>query len=374
MHRARDRLVALGFAFLFDVPAGEREEHVVEGRLPHLDVVHQHSRVVQRPHDDRRQARGRVHSCTQRPPVVADGDVTGHQRRHGRDGRCVRLGQGHFEPGAPARLLQFLRRPLRNDPSVVDDHDVVGQLVGLLEVLGRQQHGDALAEQFADGLPDPLPRRRVQPGRRLVQEQDRGTGHQGAGQVQPPAHAARVALQHAVGGVGQLELRQELGGPGPGRGPAHVRQLTDQHQVLAPREQRVQRRILGGHADVAAYLRRVPQHVDAGHRRRTRIGPGQRGQHPHGGRLAGAVRAQEAEDGAGRHGDVDTRQRLGLPVALGQPFGLDHEVSSHRHPYRSLSKLLSKGMVRPLLTCRQVGVADNSPVRCRTEWTRSPPT
>ena len=129
------------------------------------------------------------------------------------------------------------------------------------------------------------------PGRRLVQEQHRRPGHQGAGQVQPPAHAARVALDHAVGGVGQLELRQELLGPGPGLRPAHVRQLTDQHQVLAPREQRVQRRVLGGHADVAPHLRRVPQHVDAGHRRRPRIGPGQRGQHPHGGRLAGAVRA-----------------------------------------------------------------------------------
>ena len=64
----------------------------------------------------------------------------------------------HLQAGAPARLLQFLRRPVRNDPAVVDDHDVVGQLVGLLQVLRRQQDGDALAEQLADGFPDPLPR------------------------------------------------------------------------------------------------------------------------------------------------------------------------------------------------------------------------
>ena len=47
--------------------------------------------------------------------------------------------------------------PSRDDPPVVHDHDVVGQLVGLLEVLRRQQHGHALAEQLPDGLPDPLP-------------------------------------------------------------------------------------------------------------------------------------------------------------------------------------------------------------------------
>ena len=101
------------------------------------------------------------------------------------------------------------------------------------------------------------------PSRRLVQEQHGRPGHQGAGQVQPAAHAARVALDHPVGGVGQLELRQQLLGPGPGVGPTEVRQLADQHQVLAPGQQWVQRRVLGGHADVASHLARVPQHVDA---------------------------------------------------------------------------------------------------------------
>ena len=168
---------------------------------------------------DGRQTRRRVHAGAQVPPVVAHGDRARHQRRHGPDGSRVRLGQRHLQAGAPARLLQLLRRPLGDDPAVVHDHDVVGQLVGLLQVLRRQQHGDALAEQLPDGLPHPLPRRRVQPRRRLVQEQDRRPRHQRAGQVQPPAHAARVALDHPVGGVGQLELRQQLLGPGPGRRP-----------------------------------------------------------------------------------------------------------------------------------------------------------
>ena len=266
----------------------------------------------------------------------------------------MRLGQGHLQAGTAARLLQFERRPLGDDLAVVDDHDVMGQLVGLLQVLRRQQNGDALSQQLADGLPDPQAARRVQPRRRLVEEEHRRAGHQRPGQVQPSPHAAGVTLHHPVGRVGQLELGQEFLGPGPGGRPAQVGQLADEHQVLAPGQQRVQRRVLGGDADVAPHLARVAQHVDARHRGRSRIGAGQRGQDPHAGCLAGTVRAQEAEDGAGGDGKVHPGQGLGGAVAFGQSFRLDHEFGSHRHPYRSLSKLVSTGIVSRILTCRQV--------------------
>ena len=81
-------------------------------------------------------------------------------------------------------------------------------------------------------------------------------------QVQPAPHAARVALEHPVGRVGQLELGEQLGRPGPRRRPAHVGELADQDQVLAPGQQRVERGVLGGHADVASHLARVLHDVD----------------------------------------------------------------------------------------------------------------
>ena len=55
-----------------------------------------------------------------------------------------------------------------------------------------------------------------------------------ARQVQPPAHAARVALEDPVGGVGQLELGQQLGRPGPGRRAPMSHSSPDQDQVLSP--------------------------------------------------------------------------------------------------------------------------------------------
>ena len=98
--------------------------------------------------------------------------------------------------------------------AVVDDHDPVGQLVGLLQVLGGEQHRGALGHQLPDDLPQVDPRPRVQAGGRLVQEQDRGPADQAGAQVQPAAHAPRVGLHGAVGGVGQAEALEQIGRPG----------------------------------------------------------------------------------------------------------------------------------------------------------------
>ena len=56
----------------------------------------------------------------------------------------------------------------------VDDADPVGELVGLLEVLGGEEDRHAeLVVQPPDLLPDPGAAHRVEPGGRLVEEQDR---------------------------------------------------------------------------------------------------------------------------------------------------------------------------------------------------------
>ena len=77
------------------------------------------------------------------------------------------------------------------------------------------------ADQLLDDLPQVVAALGVEAGGGLVEEEHRGPGHQGGGQVEAAAHAARVGLERAVAGVGQVELLEQLGGPGghDGRGP-----------------------------------------------------------------------------------------------------------------------------------------------------------
>ena len=96
------------------------------------------------------------------------------------------------------RSLSSQRRALGDDPAVVDDHDVVGELVGLLEVLGREQQGRAVAHEVAQHVPELDPAARVQPGGRLVEEEHRRRGDQADREVEPAPHAAGVGLDHLV--------------------------------------------------------------------------------------------------------------------------------------------------------------------------------
>jgi hypothetical protein len=192
---------------------------------------------------------------------------------------------------AAAALLQFAGRPVGDHLAVIDHHDAVRQGVRLVQVLGGQQQGDAGADQIPDHLPDALPAHRVQAGGRLIQEQHGRLRQQAGRQVQPAPHAAGIALDYPVGGVGQLEELEQFGGPRPGLARSHPAQLADQHEVLPAGQQPVQGGVLGGHADLPAHRGRPGQHVDAGHPGLARVRPRQRGQDPHGCGLPGSVRA-----------------------------------------------------------------------------------
>ena len=97
---------------------------------------------------------------------------------------------------------------------MVDDDDVVGQQVGLLEVLRREQHAwHPTTDQVADDAPHLLAAADVEPRGRLVEDQHRRRGDQGAGEVEAAAHAAGVGLGRSVAGVGQVEPLEQLAGP-----------------------------------------------------------------------------------------------------------------------------------------------------------------
>ena len=93
---------------------------------------------------------------------------------------------------------------------VVDDDDVVGEIVGLLEVLRGEQHGDAGGGEVLDHAPQLDPALRVETGRGLVEEEHRWTVHERAGKVEAPAHPTREGAHHPVGGVVEREVLEQL--------------------------------------------------------------------------------------------------------------------------------------------------------------------
>jgi hypothetical protein len=98
------------------------------------------------------------------------------------------------------------RGPGSDDLAVVDDPDLVGEDLRLLEVVGREEHRAAVALQAPDHLPDRPTGLGVESGRRLVQETDLGVVGEREGEAQLLLLAARKRVEAAVRLVQQVDL------------------------------------------------------------------------------------------------------------------------------------------------------------------------
>ena len=172
-------------------------------------------------------------------------------------GRSPACGDGHDERGRTGLVLQLQRRALGDDRAAVDHDDVVGELVGLLEVLRRQQQGGPVGDELAQHLPQLHPRARVEARGRLVEEQHRRRRDQAHREVEPSPHAAGVGLGGAVAGVGEREALEQLVARAPDVGRVEAVELADQAEVLPTGQQLVDGRGLPGQPHAAAHGRRA---------------------------------------------------------------------------------------------------------------------
>ena len=200
--------------------------------------------------------------------------------------------------GLPISRLQLRRRALGDDPAVVDDPDAVGEHVGLLEVLRRQEDGHALvAREPADLLPERGAALRVE----ARSSARRGRGSTGVDQrereVEPALHAARVRADLAV--AGRRRARR-------GRAARSISSCR-----FAPRmpcseacSRRCSRPVRNGSSAVSCSAAPIAARTCGPSRTTSKPatvarpagGREERGQHVDGRRLAGAVRAEEAVD------------------------------------------------------------------------------
>ena len=228
-------------------------------------------------------------------------------------------------------VLQLRGGALGDHGAVVDDHDVVGEHVGFLEVLRGEQDGGAATHERLDHAPELVAALGVESGGGLVEEEHGRAVHERGGEVEATAHAAGVRARHAVGGVAERELLEQLVGAGGDLRRRQVRQLAHQREVLATGEVLVDRGVLAGEADAPSHPLRVLAHVDAEHAGGSPVGLEQGGEHPHGRGLARAVGPEQAEDLAFGHLERDPFHRLDIAEALHQFVGHDRRSCHERH-------------------------------------------
>src|SRR5437763_684410 len=244
-------------SFLAQRAAGLGQEHVVEARPVQLDRAEGQARAVERAQDLRDRGRAGVHV---QPQAVVDRLQLAHVRLAVEQLRRARAGavEAHRDHVAGHLPLQRVGGTLGDDLPVVDDRDPVVEGVGFLEVVRGDEDRHALSAQPADLLPHVRPALRVQPGRRLVEEDDLRLVDDAERHVDAAALPAGVGLALAVGELGPLEALDGL------RGQLARLRLADavepglQYQFFA-RGHGVPRAAALGHVpDPPAYLTRAP--------------------------------------------------------------------------------------------------------------------
>ena len=177
----------------------------------------------------------------------------------------------------------------------------------------------AVGDQALDRAPHLGPARRVEAGRRLVEEDDRAVHDQAGREVEPAAHAAGVGPDLAVGGVLDPEAGEQLVGArervAPWRASAGARAGAGSRARSGARRARP-----AGRRARSARARRAGSRTTSwpATNARPAVGASERGEDADGGRLAGAVVAEQAEHGARLDGEVQAAQGLGLAEALAQ--------------------------------------------------------
>ena len=165
---------------------------------------------------------------------------------------------------------------MRDREAVVEHRDVVGELVGFIEVLGREHRGGPVAHEHPQHVPEIAPAARVETRRGLVEEEHRGRDDEARGEVEAAAHASRERLHEAVGRVGQVERFEQVVGAWLRRLRRQVVEPADHHEVLPRAQEPVDGRLLRGDADARPHRVGVVHDVVAGDGRAPGGGRGQR--------------------------------------------------------------------------------------------------
>ena len=255
---------------------------------------------------------------TRRPRASAVGPHLGEAVR-----RRVDLG------GLAAGVLgdQLGRAAAADDLAVRHHRDLVGQPLGLLDVVGRHQDRRAARAQVVDQRPELGADLRVEADGRLVEQDQPRFVDQAAGEQQAAAHAAGELVDGVAATVAQARQVERPVDRGADVGDP----------VEAGEDGQV---VLDGDVDVEVVELRHDAHLGAGRLgvagqlvaerpQLARVGQRLPGQQPHRRRLAGAVRPEQAEADALGHVEVEPVDRRDRAEPLDHAAQFDRRHGGH---------------------------------------------
>ena len=194
-----------------ELAPGLGEEHVVERRRVQLEVGDGQVLGVQRA-DDRRERLGAAASAAP-PPRRAAPATAAEAREHGGDRRASaplararpRASGGRSRPSAPPacprrRCARRSMIPTRSARTSASSRYCVVRNTVTPSSRARCATSAHMSARLGGS----------RPGRRLVEEQDPRVVHERQREVEPALHAARVAADLAVGGVGEADALEQL--------------------------------------------------------------------------------------------------------------------------------------------------------------------
>ena len=246
--------------------------------------------------------------------------------------------EGGPDDRRPGELaLELGHRSLRDDPAPVDDQDPVADGVDLREDVGREQDGP-LAAEAADRLPDPDDLPRIEPHRRLVEDEDGRTVDERSREGRPLAETLREVFHLPVRHLCQEAALDRLAdSPGDLRA-ADAFEAGAVGQVLPDAHLGIEGRGFGEVTEARARALRVGHDVvsrDPGRAGGRRQEPGQ---DPHRGRLPRPVRAEKPDDLSFGHGERDVGDGDLGREALREVFDFDHSEVA-RKGARNLARI-----------------------------------
>ena len=211
---------------------------------------------------------------------------------------------------------QLGRGPVVEHPPVAHRDDPVAQRLGLVELVGDQQHRRTGVVELRDRRPDLAPGGRVEALGELVEDHQPGPVEQRQHQEQPLPLAAAQARERGPASVRQPELLQQqvaVGRPATGE---QVDCLGDPEPVRQPGALQLA-------ADLLSHPVGVPDRVQAQHPDLTRVLAPQPLEDLDRRGLAGTVGADQTEDLAVMDGEVEVVDDGPAVVGLGEPANGD---------------------------------------------------